>query len=49
MLHGGLFSHAGVLLEEIMEANRKDYNLAEEKNARPATFARGQVDDMVSN
>jgi hypothetical protein len=46
ILHGGLFGQPGVLLEEVMEASRKDYNLAEE--ARKAKAAAPRVEDMVS-
>ena len=34
VLHGGLFRHEGVLLEEIMEANRYEYNLQQDEQGQ---------------
>jgi hypothetical protein len=50
VLHGGLFSQSGVLLEEIMEANRKDYNLSDESRKHKGAAKRSpkaNPDDMV--
>ena len=49
VLHGGLFSQSGVLIEEIMEANRKEYNLADETRKARATGQGAGGDDLVSH
>jgi hypothetical protein len=47
VLHGGLFSQPGVLVEEMLEANRKDYNLADDRKQHKTQNMGKPTDDMV--